>query len=251
MSHVDMSPTECQKCKFGSSQPGASKCSLCSINNNAPNKKTGLCTECSANQFAFPGSLECVSRPVCSQNYDFAPIFGQCIDNKRSVKYEQRKDSICNKNNFKVATSENSQSCATCNPTSFSLKGVCTPCKDGEFSAKENQNKCDVCSAGKYAPKVQILSNFDAMPLTFETKCEAVAGLQEDFCAVFKGWIVANKAITVLPYIPEGVKLSLKTNIKISQAKGKIGIKYQGTDSETLTMKIDSQSFGTVFICQK
>lgn len=209
--------------------------------NFVPDSKSGKCTECPAHSFAYPGTQECIARPECKIEYDFAQINGECNEKgKRSVKYELKKESVCNKANFDLKSLPTEIDCQVCNPGSYVEKGVCKLCKDGEYSSAENSKKCEVCPSGKFTPKAEIFANFEKLPSIFETNCEKVQGVIGDLCLLHKGWIVANNALTVMPNTPIGVKLNLKTKIDIKEEnKGKLIIKYKG--AEAITLIIDSE----------
>lgn len=231
----------CTPCVFGSSTPGSSKCNPCPFN-NYPEEKTMKCIECPVNSVAYPGSKSCSPRPECSKIYDIIPVYGPCNKGKRTIKYEFRKESLCNKNTFVLPTNLPEIECESCNPGSFIQNtGFCSACKEGEFTTTINSKQCTVCPPGKFTTKAEIFANFETLPKFLETNCEKIEGIMEDLCSIHKGWIIANKAITILPYTPTGVRLHLSAIINVIEKKGSIRFKYQGDATELFKLVIDGE----------
>ncbi len=140
--------------------------------------------------------------------------------------------------------------CEVCNPGTYigTAEERCKVCADGSFSTERNAEKCLVCGAGMRAAKAVRYENLEKMPTGMNTRCERVGTNSGDVCAIHKGWIVANGGFTVLPYMPLGGRLILRTIVNVTKARGKMDFAYSVSESasspETFKIRIDGQTSG-------
>jgi hypothetical protein len=195
---------------------------------------------------AYNGALKCTYRPTCEKQIDLIHLYGPCKGGGRNIKYSTRNDTMCRRADFQF-TSGPSVPCQTCNPGTYNKTGEaseCVLCKEGDYSTTENATRCTKCPHGNYAPKVQVYTKLDYLPEEFDTHCE---NSMEDYCAIFQGWIVAERVITVFPYMPEGVKLILNTSFNVLEPKGRLLFRYNGSDSEALTLIINNEEICIIY----
>lgn len=226
----------------GYSPEGSSSCNRCPTNTI---QSSDGCLTCQDNEIGYPGDKQCRKKPDCIAEYDAEPMYGECIQNKRSVTYKWRSDSICNKRIAKLPAPEQVE-CHICHPGYFSkgeLNPQCEACPNGFYTNDVNMKDCLDCPAGKYAPRVVRYENLEKMPAQFSTKCESMQNEQVDLCAFSKGWIVAKSAFTSYPNLLPGARIILSITSNITEEYGLLEFTYQvfnGTANETLQIMIDN-----------
>jgi hypothetical protein len=76
---MEFAAKECLKCSLGWSQPGSSRCSLCSANYYIDTNSTNRdCVHCPNDTYSFPGSIgidSCIEMSACT-NTDILTNYG-------------------------------------------------------------------------------------------------------------------------------------------------------------------------------
>eukprot|EP00826_Nyctotherus_ovalis_P017683 TRINITY_DN15221_c0_g4_i1.p1 TRINITY_DN15221_c0_g4~~TRINITY_DN15221_c0_g4_i1.p1 ORF type:complete len:314 (+),score=62.85 TRINITY_DN15221_c0_g4_i1:955-1896(+) len=221
---------------MSTSSSGSSKCNYC-LTNTVYNFVSESCVPCKDSEFAYPGDYFCSEKKPCTAEYDVVPVHSECEGGVRQVKYEFRKNTVCNTREFAIPPPKTGIRCKTCQAGSYMQGDKCLQCADGEYSTSPNSKTCAVCSEGYYAPKALLFAQLEDFPKEVVTTCEQAADAYSNPCEVYKGWIVVESAFGVPPYLPAGTVLSMRLAVEI-KGTGSLEFEYE-VEKEELMLVLD------------
>lgn len=231
---------ECQACPHGVSNAQKTRCQICEKNEylQIQNNNSNVCKKCPPNAYSSQGSIgeaSCVKRSACTIS-DYTFTLGECLKNTRMLNFLFIEPKICSDEiTGAIGMPESTLvPCRGCGRGEYRKEsGECLSCQDGFFQDKDNHvqenesmiTTCTECPAGHYAPKMLDLGHFESMPYMFSPFCSIATNIgSTHHCSVSKGWHTdTNLALASNGEgegIPQGLKLSLKTFLMVSNTSG-------------------------------
>jgi len=231
----------CKACSMSTSAPGSSKCHSCP-SNTLFNEVTENCVACNKDEFAYPGDKSCRQRRPCITEYDAIAIYSKCVDNKKTIEYKLRENSICKVKDFVLPSKKTGVECKLCSTGTYIKDGECIDCPEGKYSIEYDSNACIVCPQGYYAPKSLLFADMEKFPEEIKTTCKQAEDAYVNPCDVHKGWVVYNRSIRVPPYLPKGTILAMSLPIEIKGNVGQVEFIYTVGNNEELSFVIDGDA---------
>jgi len=166
----------CTTCVAGTfSGAGATDCTLCPFGTHSSEDGSAFCAPCADDEYAIRGAVNCSKRLDCTRN-DMQALYTECNENgERTLTYKWIEPRICKIVDVTLPERQEGLPCAPCNPGQYRSGSICVFCPEGQWS-QGDQEACQPCLAGSYAPKQAYLNTWDSWPLGTVTECEDDCG---------------------------------------------------------------------------
>jgi hypothetical protein len=227
----------CSLCPRGySSVPRSSECQICPTNTKAPQEGSPQCTPCQANEYSYPGSIECLRRPPCTET-DYEISYTPCRDpGVRDMLFGWSQPKICDEHAdgaIELPPTQTDVGCAACNagfyrPAIDSVR--CFACPTNTWSGP-NAIRCRSCEAGQVAPRQFIMESFEEWPSGVATNCTGDCGTS--------GWRLRYDHIDSGEGHGRYASVQFGFNVTLEEP-GELKFKYQFNCSSYCTLLVSS-----------
>ena len=184
ISGVNYSRT-CTACPAGTfSTSGSQDCQPCPLNHISA-RGAAICRVCPEDQYALPGFLQCLQRPLCTTT-DYMKRIGSCqADGQADLSYTWIEPKICREdsNTPKLPSVSNTE-CPKCSAGTVRYNAtVCTVCDEGKYL--DQQGKCQTCPSGNSPLHKYEITSWSMPPHHFDAFCWSNSDLG---CGKDTGW---------------------------------------------------------------
>jgi hypothetical protein len=187
---------------------------------------------------------------VC-EDQDIKRVFGECDKNgQREVIHEWFQPVLCNRDHKKslaLPKNGNTEECRHDCPYGMLVRdGTCQFCPPGQYlgQGSDGVDRCQVCEAGFFTPKIHSYSNLEEMPEGFEVTCTETSDDDQSQCQLAQKWRIVDGNLFSGSSVISGVRIGLKFQVEV-QSAGNLFVDYQlegfkkGDPTDTFRIALD------------